>query len=225
MKSRWLGPAVAAAMWAFALAVYARLPRTLPTHWNLGGEVDGWMDKPWGAVMLPLIATSLVAGLHLLRRVDPRRENIERFSGDWYLLLNLLIVFMAAMEVATLGYALGWPIDIGRVMLAMVGLMFVAVGNYLPRIRSNWFMGIRTPWTLSSERVWRATHRVGGRTFVIAGLAMAVGALLPAAARPWLLGPAVVVMVGVPVVYSWLAWRREAAGADAGDPLSEGGEG
>jgi uncharacterized membrane protein len=221
MKRRWVGPAVAAAMWAFALAVYARLPRALPTHWDLGGEVDGWMDKPWGAVLLPVIATSLVAGLHLVRRVDPRRENIERFPDDWHLMVNLLVVFFAGVEVATLGYALGWPIDISRVMLPLVGLVLVAVGNYLPRIRSNWFMGIRTPWTLSSERVWRATHRVGGRTFVIGGLALALGALLPARARPWLLFPAIAVMVVVPIVYSWAAWRREVSGAD---PLSGGGE-
>lgn len=215
MKSRWLGPAVAAAMWAFALAVYARLPRSLPTHWNFAGEVDGWMDKPWGAVLLPLIATSVAAWLYVVPLLDPRREHIQRFQDDWRMLVNLLVCFLAAMEVATLGFALGWPIDIGRVMMATVGLMLAAMGNYLPRIRSNWFLGIRTPWTLDSEPVWRATHRVAGRTFVAGGLAVALAALLPRQARPWLLGPAVVAMVLIPLVYSYVAWRREAADAPA----------
>lgn len=218
MKSRWLGPAVVAAMWAFALAVYARLPQRVPSHWNLQGELDGWMEKPWGAVLLPLIATCVLSMLWVLPRLDPRREHIVRFQDDWRMLLNLLIVFLAVIELATLGFALGWPIDISRVMLATVGLMLVAVGNYLPRIRSNWFMGIRTPWTLDSERVWRATHRVAGRTFVAGGLAMALAVLLPRDARAWLLAPAAVAMVGIPLVYSYVAWRREA------DAPAEGAE-
>ena len=225
MRNRWLGPAVAAAMWAFALAVYARLPRTLPSHWNWRGEVDGWMDKPMGALLLPLVATVLVVGLNVLRRVDPRRRNIERFSDDWRLMLNLIVLFMAVMEGATLGFALGWPVDIGRVMMATIGLMLVAVGNYLPRIRSNWFMGIRTPWTMDSERVWRATHRVGGRVFVAGGLLISAGALLlPAEARPWLLGPVVVAMIAVPLVYSYVAYRRETAAPDPADTLSGGAD-
>jgi uncharacterized membrane protein len=212
MKSRWLGTAVAAAMWAFALAVYARLPDSIPSHWSLQGEVDGWMDKPAGPLMHPLIATALLGVLWFLPRIDPRRENVERFAEDRGLLVNLIILFMAVVQVATLGYALGWPVQVDRVILAAVGLLFVGLGNYLPRIRSNWFMGIRTPWTMDNERVWRATHRVGGRTFVAAGLVMALAALLPDPARAWATGGAIAVAVVVPLVYSYVAYRRDLAG-------------
>jgi uncharacterized membrane protein len=212
MKSRWLGAAVAAAMWAFALAVYARLPHRLPSHWNLQGQVDGWMEKPWGALVQPAIATLMLALLWLLPRIDPRRANVERFAEDRRLIINLIILFFAAVQVATLGHALGWPVEVDRVILAAVGLMFVGLGNYLPRIRSNWFMGIRTPWTMDNERVWRATHRVGGRTFVAAGLVMALAALLPDAARPWTAGAVIAAAVAVPLVYSYVAYRRDLAG-------------
>jgi uncharacterized membrane protein len=212
MKSRWLGTAVAAAMWAFALAVYARLPQRVPTHWNLYGQVDGWTEKPWGPLVQPFIATVMLGVLWVLPRIDPRRANVERFAQDRRLLINLLILFFAIVEVATLGATLGWPVEVDRVVPASIGLLFVGLGNYLPRIRSNWFMGIRTPWTLSSERVWRDTHRVGGRAFVAAGLLMALSALLPPTARAWTTGTAVAVALALPLVYSYVAWRRETAG-------------
>lgn len=212
MKSRWLGTAVAAAMWAFALAVYTRLPNRIPSHWNLRGEVDGWMEKPWGALVQPAIATGVLGLLWLLPRIDPRRANVERFSEDRRLLINLIVLFMAVVQVATLGHAIGWPVQVDRVIMASVGLLFVGLGNYLPRIRSNWFMGIRTPWTMDNERVWRATHRVGGRTFVAAGLVMALAALLPDPLREWTMGGAIAVAVAVPLVYSYVAYRRDLAG-------------
>jgi uncharacterized membrane protein len=212
MKSRWLGPAVAAAMWAFAAAAYARLPNRMPSHWDLQGDVDGWIEKPWGVLLHPAIATVMLGVLWVLPRVDPRRENVQRFEGDRILIINLLVLFFAIVQVSTYGYGLGWPVQMDRVILAAVGLLFVGLGNYLPRIRSNWFMGIRTPWTLSSERVWRATHRVGGRTFVGAGLVMALAALLPETPRTWLTGGAIAVAVGLPLAYSYVAYRREMSG-------------
>lgn len=212
MKRRWLGPAVVAAMWAFAAAAYARLPHRIPSHWNLRGEVDGWMEKPWGALMLPAVATALLGMLWLMPRVDPRRENLRRFADDRRLIVNLLVLFFAVIQGATYGQALGWPVQVDRVIGAAVGLLFVGLGNYLPRVRSNWHMGIRTPWTMDNERVWRATHRVGGRAFVAAGLAMALAALLPLPARAWLTGAAIAVAVVLPLVYSYVAYRRDLSG-------------
>jgi uncharacterized membrane protein len=215
MRSRWLGPAVVAAMWAFAAAVYTRLPQRIPSHWNLQGEVDGWMEKPLGAFAQPGIATLMLAVLLLLPRIDPRRKNVEHFAEDRRLIINLLILFFAIIQVATLGQALGWPVEVDRVVTASVGLLFVGLGNYLPRIRSNWFIGIRTPWTMDNERVWRATHRVGGRAFVGAGLLMVLAALLPAAPRGWAIGAAIVIAAVVPLVYSYVAYRRDLAGRSA----------
>jgi uncharacterized membrane protein len=212
MKSRWLGPAVVAAMWVFVAAVYGRLPDEIPSHWNLRGEVDDWMQKPWGALVHAFIATVMLGTLWILPRIDPRRANVEHSADDRRLLINLLIVFFAAVQVLTLGEALGWPVDVGRAIPVAIGLLFVGIGNYLPRIRSNWFLGIRTPWTMSSDRVWRATHRVGGRAFVGAGLLMALSALLPVDARAWATGIAIALALALPLVYSYVAWRREAAG-------------
>ncbi|HEX7089013.1 MAG TPA: SdpI family protein [Longimicrobiales bacterium] len=215
MSRRWLGPAVVAAMLAFALVVYPSLPERVPAHWGLSGEADDWMPK-WPGAFLP---AALAAGVWLLlvglRRIDPRRAHYEKFEETFWLLVNVLVLFMALVEVVSLGAALGWPVDVGRVMLLAAGLLFVALGNYLPRVRSNWWMGIRTPWTLESERVWRETHRVAGWSFVFGGVVTMVAALLPPAARPWVALAGLVVAGFVPAVYSYVAYRRERSGRPA----------
>jgi immunity protein, SdpI family len=216
MRNRWIAPVLIAGMVAFALAVFPRLPDPLPTHWNFRGEVDGWTPKLPGAFWAPFAAVVTAALLWVLPRIDPRRANIEKFRGELRLVTNLLVLFFALMEVLTLGYALGWPVDVSSGILASVGLLFVGLGNYLPRFRSNWWMGIRTPWTLESERVWRETHRVGGRTFVAGGAVAALAALLlPDPVRTWVAMAALGTASLIPVVYSYLVWRREGSGRAA----------
>jgi uncharacterized membrane protein len=210
MKSRWLAPAVVAGMWIFALAVYPALPEIVPSHWNVRGEVDGTMPKLPGAFLAPLIATFTLLSMHVLPRVDPRWRNWEQFGETRNVVLGALVLFFALVEVLTLGAALGWEVDVSGVMTAAVGALFVAIGNYLPRIRSNWWMGIRTPWTLENDRVWRATHRVGGRTFVAGGvLCILSGLLLPNDVQSTVALAALASAALFPVAYSYFAWRRE----------------
>jgi uncharacterized membrane protein len=212
MKRLWLGWLVVAALWAGTAAVFPRLPETLPTHWNLAGEADGWSPKMPGAFLLPLIATSVLVLLPVLRRADPRRGNLERF-GEFGLVLNLTVLFMALVHALSLAAAVGVAVDVTGVVLAGLGLFLVGLGNYLPRLRSNWWMGVRTPWTLSSDRVWQRTHRFAGRLMVACGVGLFPIALLPADARGWAVLPVLAVLTAAPVAYSYLAWRRETRGA------------
>jgi uncharacterized membrane protein len=204
-----MGPGVVAGMLVFTAVVYGALPERLPTHWNMRGEVDGWSGRPWGALLMPVVALALWGLLPLLRKLDPRRAHYEKFDATFWLLVNLIVLFMAALHVLLLGAGLGWDIAMNRLVLVLVGLLFVALGNYLPRLRSNWWMGVRTPWTLDSESVWRSTHRVAGFTFVGAGLVMMVSALLPGAPAFGLAMGAVGVAAAIPVAYSFIAYRRE----------------
>jgi uncharacterized membrane protein len=215
MTRRWIAPLGVLVMWAFAFAVMPALPERIPTHWNLRGEVDGWMDRPWGALAGPLAATAVVALFAVLPRIDPRRRNFEKFRGELHLMVNLFVLFFLAVEVLTLGAALGWPVDVGQGVLAGIGLLFVAMGNYLPRIRSNWWMGIRTPWTLESETVWRETHRLGGRCFVAGGAAAVAAAFLPEPARGVVATAALLAAGLVPAAWSYVIWRRERGGRAA----------
>lgn len=221
MNRRWIGPVVIALMVAFALAVYGRLPEQIPTHFDLSGEPDDWSDRFPGAFGMPALAAGVYLLLFALRRIDPRRAHYQRFEGTYWVILNVIAITMAAFQVLTLGLALGWPIDMGRAITVTVGLLFVGLGNYLPRIRSNWWIGIRTPWTLESETVWRETHRVAGWTFVAAGLALVAGGLfVPAGTREWASGIALAIGVAVPFVYSYLAFRREVGAGKNQAPAS-----
>jgi uncharacterized membrane protein len=211
MKKRLPLLVLLAAAWIFAAAVYPRLPGRIPIHWNVHGQPNGWGGRA-SAFLFPAVATALALLITFLPRIDPRRAHWSRFADEVGMIVTVLVLFMGWVEVVSLGAALGWRIDVGRAIMAGVGALFAAIGNFLPRIRSNWWLGIRTPWTLENERVWRDTHRVGGRSFVAGGVLAAAAAFLPepfSVAGPFVLLAAAGV---VPVVYSYFAWRREAAG-------------
>jgi uncharacterized membrane protein len=208
MSRRWVGAVVVLAMLGFTLAVWRELPERIPTHWDFRGEVNGWSSRTVGAFFAPVLGTLLWLGLPLLRRLDPRRKNYERFDDTFFVLVNCIVVFMGVMHVLMLGSALGWPIDVSRSVFALLGVVFIVLGNFLPRIRSNWWMGVRTPWTLENERVWRETHRMAGWTFVGGGVIAMLAVLLPASLRgPVALGA---LMAGglLPAAWSYVLWRR-----------------
>ena len=211
MTSRWLGGAVLTGMWLFAAAVFGRLPARIPTHWNLAGEVDGWMPKMPGAFVGPASASLVFAILVLMPQIDPRRSNVARSTGDRQIVANAVVLFLALLEVLSLGVALGWPIDMTAAVTGSLGLLMVCIGNYLPRIRSNWWIGIRTPWTMDDERVWRDTHRLGGRLFVLGGLALLPLAAVRTDMRGILVLAVILTAALVPAVYSFIAWRRTRA--------------
>ncbi|HEX6559998.1 MAG TPA: SdpI family protein, partial [Longimicrobiales bacterium] len=137
------------------------------------------------------------------------RENFLRFEDTYWFVLQLLVAFISVMNVVGLGHALGWPVNVPTAVLLGIGAMFMILGNVLPRTRSNWFMGIRTPWTLDSESVWRETHRLGGRTFVLGGFVTMIAAFLPEPIQPIVAIVALCIAGFIPVIYSYLLWRRE----------------
>jgi uncharacterized membrane protein len=206
---KWLAPLIIVAAVAFTLAVYARLPERLPVHWGFDGEVNRYGSRVEGAFLLPGMMVVVWLLLRFLPRIDPRRANYAKFSDTYDLLVNSLVALLAVMQVALLGTALGWPISMERLVPALVGLQFLILGNALPRARPNWWFGIRTPWTLSNDRVWMRTHRVGGYLLAGAGVVMLVAAALP---RIWTfaLGAAAAVLAAFgSLIYSYFAWKQE----------------
>ena len=208
MKKRWPALLVIAAMWAFALAIYPRLPERIPTHWNLHGEVDGWGGRG-AAFLFPAIGTCFALLMAVLPRIDPRRANWEKFREELWVMVNVILLFMAWTEAVTLGAALGWRVDTGRAVLGGVGVLLVMIGNYLPRIRSNWFIGIRTPWTLSSDKVWDKTHRLGAVLFMISGVLAFIGAFFGGATAFWLFFAPLMGSASFLVVYSYVLYKQE----------------
>ena len=207
MRKWYVGPVFLLAALAFAIVVYPSLPEQVPTHWGMDGNVDDYTPKMPGAFLGPLLGLGIWGLLVGLRRIDPRSGNYDRFDDTFWLIGNVLGVFMAGITFATLGYSLGWPVDMERVVLGGVGLLLLVLGNVMPRLRSNFWMGVRTPWTLSSDQVWRDTHRLAGRTMVAGGLITLIALIFPAGYRVWIALTGFVVAGFIPVVYSYFAWR------------------
>lgn len=209
MSRKWIGPVLIVIAAVAVALIYGRLPEQVPTHWNFRGEVDDYGPRFPYAFFGPLVSAGLWILLPVLRRVDPRRRNYERFDDTFWLLLNVLTIGMLYLHGLTLAVALGYDVNVSRGMLFGLGLLFAGLGNYLPRLRSNWWMGIRTPWTLESEEVWRRTHRLGGRTFVGGGLLCMLAAMLPWRVAPFLAMAGLILAGLVPVIYSYVIWRQE----------------
>jgi len=209
MRSRWFGLVIAALAVAMSIWAYPQLPPTVATHWSLNGTPDGYSSRLWALVIVPLMLVVMTVIFNVLPKIDPRHENYAKFLSSYWLIANAVIVFLLVAHGLIIAAGLGFSIKIDRLMPLGIGLLFVFLGNFLTRVEPNWFVGIRTPWTLSSDTVWRRTHRTGGWVFVIGGLVLASTALLPRAAFLPLLVATIVIMPAIPIVQSYLLWKRE----------------
>lgn len=187
---------------------YANFPEKVPTHWNYKGEIDGWSAKGFAAFFFPGLNLGMYLLFLCLPYFDPKRDKYIQFHKPYHVFKNLLITFMTGIYFL-IGFAgLGFELAIGKIIPVAVGILFLIIGNYLGKIKSNWFMGIRTPWTLSSEEVWNKTHRLGGKMFMLFGLLMICGIFLPSQAY-WIIFLASVFAVAiVPMVYSFFLFKK-----------------
>lgn len=185
---------------------YPGLPDPMPSHWNAQGEVDGYLPKFWGVLLLPLVAIALMLVMRVIPLISPKGFRISPFLGVLNIFQVVMVAFMSLVGVLVLLEAKGIDARLNEVIFIAMGLMFIVVGNYFGKIRKNFFLGIRTPWTLASDEVWSRTHRLGGRLFVLMGSVLLFGVFFPLQAE-WLVG-GVLVVAFVPLVYSYVIYRR-----------------
>jgi uncharacterized membrane protein len=198
------------AMIALAFGVGAwlspRIPELVPVHWDAHGNVNGYMRKPLGVYILPLTMLGLHALFAFLRRASPRGFEVATFSRVSELLNTALLAFFLFITVLALRAATGERVPILQGTLVAVGLLLIVTGNFLGKVTRNFFVGIRTPWTLANDEVWLRTHRLGGKIFVAAGALVVLGVSTGASVG---LCAAVAVLAGiVPIVYSYFVYRR-----------------
>jgi uncharacterized membrane protein len=212
---------MAAGMAAIGVAVASRAPAglQLPVHWNIAGEADRYASKWTALMMAPGLTLLFAAFFWFLPELEPRERNLERSQGLYLSGWAALLIVMVAVEVVMLSAALHWSLRVYGIITGAVGLTFVLIGNQLGKSRRMYLVGIRTPWTLASEEVWIKTHRLGGKLMVAGGLLLILTAFapIPSGLFATLFAVAMVVMVGVPIVYSYWLWRREKRGAQASE--------
>jgi uncharacterized membrane protein len=190
------------------LVLYARLPDPMPAHWNAAGEIDGYMSRFWGVFLVPLMTIVLVPLFLVIPHIDPLKANIAKFRGVFNRFIVIFVAYMLFIYALTLAAALGVQFNMTVMLLPVVGLLFIGVGYMMGKAKRNFFIGIRTPWTLSSETVWDETHKLGAKMFMFGGAITIVSAFLGETGF-WLMMIAIMVAAFVPIVYSYILWRRE----------------
>jgi uncharacterized membrane protein len=213
-KSEALSLAMLATMFVLAAATWSGAPDRIPVHWGLSGQPDRYGGKLEGLLGLPLLALGLYALLLVLPRIDPRRAHYDAFSGPYAILRTAVVGFFLAVAALTHLWIRGRPIGVNTYVPIVVGALMVVLGSCLPKLRSNWFIGIRTPWTLSSEASWRRTHRLAGWLFGASGAIIVVLSI----ARPEA-GALAILCTVIPaavacVVFSYYAWRDDPERSD-----------
>jgi uncharacterized membrane protein len=194
---------------ALSLFVFDSLPEPMASHWNVANQVDGYMPRFWGAFLMPLVTIGMVALLMVVPLIDPLKANIAKFQEYFYAFIAVMVVFLAYMHVVTVLWNLGYnQFNMGTAVLPGIGLIFVFAGIMMRKAKRNYFVGIRTPWTLSSDWVWEQTHRVGSVLFILSGLLSLLGAFFPDTAMWFVFVPVLGVTLFL-VVYSYVLYQRE----------------
>jgi uncharacterized membrane protein len=201
------------AMFALVAVSWSAAPDRIPVHWNWAGEPDRFGGRFEGLLGLPLAAAGVYALLLFLPRLDPRRKNYDAFAGPFAIIRTVVVGLLLGLDAVTLLWIRGERAHLDGLVAAEVGIALLLLGNYLPKVKSNWFVGVRTPWTLSSEASWRQTHRLAGWLFTIGGILTVVTALArPDLAQSVMIGT-LIAAGGTSIVYSYFAWKNDPARA------------
>jgi len=204
---------------AVTVAVYPDLPAEMAIHWDASGTADDTTSRPIAAFLLPAITAGLLVLFGVIPRIDPLGENVAAFREYYDGFVVALLLFMLYVQGLVLAANLPWvgEFEMTRAILPATGVLFYAAGVVMERAERNWFVGIRTPWTLSSDEVWERTHKLGGRLFKLAGIVAVLGVLAGEYAIYFVVVPAVAVSI-VATVYSYYVYQQVDESASAVGP-------
>lgn len=194
---------------ALSFYFYANWPQTVVSHWNFYGQPDGYSSKTFMAFFFPVLLAMIYALFLVMPYFDPQKDRYQEFAKPYNIFKNLIILILFIVYLLSGIYNLGYNINIGYSISLIIGLMMIIMGNYMSKIKYNWFMGIRTPWTMSSENVWNKTHRVGSWFFIIFGFLIIITPYLPVALATIAFVSGVVLVVFGTTIYSYLIYRQE----------------
>ena len=209
MRNRWLGLGAAIAAGIVSLFFWGRLPAEVVTHWNLRGEPDGTSSRTVAALAGPLLLLGLTVLFQFLPRLDPRRQNYARFEPVYWLVVNGILIWLLVLHTALLAAGSGAAVSLQHLIAGSSAVLLVVLGNSFGRIQPNWFMGIRTPWTLDHPEVWRRTHRMAAWLFVLAGIGTGLALLVPGVNPLGIALWATVTAAAVSLLFSLVFWLQE----------------
>jgi len=190
--------------------LWNQLPDQMASHWDINDQVNGYMSRSWGVFMMPLITLGMFVLFLVVPNIDPLKANISEFRESFNLFIVFIVGFMVYIHVLTLRWNLGYTnLGIGKAMLPAMGVLFIVIGSLLRKAKRNWFIGIRTPWTLSSDTVWNKTHQLGAVLFMASGVLVLIGGFFGGMTAFWFLFVPLIGSTIFLLVYSYMLYQRE----------------
>ena len=185
------------------IILWNQLPEQMPTHWNAAGEIDGWSSKPFAVFVLPLIMVAAQWLCMLGTAADPKKNNHS--EKVLHLVLWIIPALSVVLHAVTYATALGYAVPIEVVMPVLIGLIFTIIGNYMPKCKQNYTIGIKIPWTLDNEENWNRTHRFAGWLWTFCGIAIMCTGFFGGF---WVFLPVTLLMVLAPIIYSYVLHKK-----------------
>ena len=195
------------------LAIYPKLPRIVPMHWGIDGNIDGYGGKE-SLFVLYAVGVGGTFLFDFARKIDPKSKNYDKFNRPYEIFKLVFAIFMDGLVLVTARSRFNKNLKVSQIIVVAVGLMFAVIGNYMPKFKYNYTMGIKTPWTLASETVWEKTHRKSGALWVCGGIGIALSSFLKPKYSFALVMIITVVISAIPMVYSYFEFKREQENKD-----------
>ena len=189
------------------IIAYFYLPDIIPIHWGIDGKVDNTGPK-FLAIILGFVPLAIYLLMTILPKIDPKRENYKKHSKAYKIFTFYTVLFLVIINWITILAALGIKMNIGLFVPILVGILFIIIGNYMPQFRHNYFIGIRTPWTLSDENNWKKTHFYGGYVFIIIGILIMLMGII---SNPYIIYACIIIstlLVVSVIVYSYIIFKK-----------------
>lgn len=190
------------------ISLYSSMPTEMASHWNVQGEVNDYLSKFWGLFLMPMMSLGIFLLFLIVPKIDPLKANIAKFRKYFDGFIVFFVGFLFYVYLLTIFWNLGIRFSFPQLIMPAFGALFYYCGILIERTKRNWFIGIRTPWTLSSENVWDKTHKLGGKLFKIAGVVAILGIISGKYAVFFVLCPAIFVSIYL-VVYSYIEYQKE----------------
>jgi uncharacterized membrane protein len=192
---------------AVGIVLYPELPDKVPSHWNIRGEVDSWSSRNFAILFAPILTLIVYLLMTFLPLIDPLRRNYNHFVIPYFWFRTSFVIFFTLLNLYVLWSGLGFNLKINYFIIPVLSAFFIVIGLFLPKAKKNYFVGIRTPWTIHSERVWDKTHQFSGKLFVIVGIIALLGLFLPSFAFIIFIS-SVSVAALISIVYSYFIFRE-----------------
>jgi len=206
--SRAIGLATVILMFFVGIITYPQMPEMMASHWNINGQANGFMPKFWGIFIFPLIALAMYLLFILIPKMDPKRKNIEKFRAYYDNFILMMLVFFFYIFAMSITWNYGISYNFNQAIVPPFTLLFYYIGVMLEHAEPNWTIGIRTPWTLENETVWKNTHKLGSQLFKISALLGLIGIFLPQYSLLFILIPIIASAVFI-TAYSYFIFPRE----------------